>query len=271
MTLAVLVNGRQPNDLTQALPLNDRGFQYGDGVFETARLEHGAIRFLDAHLERLREGCERLRIAPPEPAMLRAEIAAVTANLRSAVLKIVVSRGSGARGYRPSSECATTRVVAAYAAPENATQSMLRLRWCETRLGRNERLAGIKHLNRLEQVLAQCEWDDPSIDEGLMLDTEGELVCATASNVFIVRDGAVLTPDLRYAGVRGIMRGQVLRVASQLGMGVSEEPLWPHDLDSAEEVFLTNAVRGIRAVGSLGAKQWTRHAVADRFKAALGV
>ncbi|MFO7305018.1 MAG: aminodeoxychorismate lyase [Gammaproteobacteria bacterium] len=271
MTVAVLVNGHRPSDLAQALPVNDRGFQYGDGVFETMRFERGTVRFLDAHLQRLREGCERLGIPVPDSATLRAEIATVTANLHSAVLKIIVSRGSGARGYRPSGEPVPTRVVAAYSAPENDTQRMLRLRWCETRLGRNERLAGIKHLNRLEQVLAQAEWNDPAIDEGLMMDTEGELVCATSSNVFIFRDGALLTPDLRYAGVRGVMRGQVLRIAKQLGMAVREEPLWPHDLDSAEEVFLTNAVRGIRAVGSLEAKQWTRRVVSDQLRAALGV
>lgn len=269
MTLSVLINGAPPRDLTHALPLNDRGFQYGDGLFETARLEHGTVRFLDSHLERLYSGCERLRITAPDPALLRQEIEKVTANLRGAVVKIIITRGAGARGYRPSGGCVTTRVVASYAAPDVEPDRMLRLRWCETRLGRNERLAGVKHLNRLEQVLAQSEWNDASLDEGLMMDTEGELVCATASNLFLVRDGTLLTPDLRYCGVRGIMRSQVLRAAGQLGIAVSEEPLWPHDLEAADEVFLTNAVRGIRPVGTLGTKQWTHRSTADAFKAAL--
>ncbi len=269
MTLSVLINGARPRDLEHALPLNDRGFLYGDGLFETARLEHGVVRFLDAHLARLREGCVRLSIAPPNEAVLREEIAVVTANLRSAVVKIVVSRGVGIRGYRPRGDSAPTRVVAAYAAPEHQPERLLQLRWCETRLGRNERLAGIKHLNRLEQVLAQSEWNDPAIDEGLMLDTEGELVCATSANVFIVREGTLLTPDLRYCGVRGVMRGEVLRVAARLGITVSEEPLWPHDVEAAGELFLTNAVRGIRVVGGLGSKQWTRGPVSEALRAAL--
>jgi 4-amino-4-deoxychorismate lyase len=201
--------------------------------------------------------------------VLEQEIKKVTANLRSAVVKIIVTRGVGARGYRPSSAGLATRVVASYAAPDIESDRMLSIRWCETRLGRNERLAGIKHLNRLEQVLAQAEWHDVSIDEGLMLDTEGELVCGTASNVFLVREGMLLTPDLRYCGVRGVMRGQVLRAAGQLGIAVSEEPLWPHDVEAAEEVFLTNAVRGIRPVRILGTKEWTRREVANAFKAAL--
>lgn len=268
MTLAVLINGQSPNDLRYALALNDRGFHYGDGLFETMLLDAGKVRFLDAHFDRLYAGCERLKIAAPERSVLRQEIATVTANLRSAVIKVIVSRGVGARGYRPSGECTTTRVVAAYAAPSTAERSV-RLRWCETRLGRNPRLAGIKHLNRLEQVLAQAEWDDPDIQEGLMLDTEGELVCGTASNVFIVREGVLLTPDLRFCGVRGVMREQVLRLAPQLGIKASEEPLWPQDLQSAREVFVTNAVRGIRSVTALDELRWGESSVADALTAAL--
>jgi 4-amino-4-deoxychorismate lyase len=269
MTLAVLIDGKPPRDLGHALALNDRGFHYGDGLFETALLDRGAVRYLDAHLDRLYEGSERLAIRAPERDLLRAEIAAVTANLRSAVLKIILSRGAGARGYRPSGECTTTRVVALYPAPQAPADPMLKLRWCETRLGRNARLAGIKHLNRLEQVLAQAEWNDPATHEGLMLDTEGELVCGTACNVFVVRDGALLTPDLRFCGVRGVMRGQVLRAAGELGLPVSEEPLWPQDVEAAREVFVTSAVRGIRSVRSLGALRWEKTTIADALKAAL--
>ena len=112
MTIAVLIDGKPPQDLSHALALNDRGFHYGDGLFETALLDQGTVRFLDAHLDRLYAGCERLAIQAPERERLRAEIASVTANLRSAVLKIILSRGVGARGYRPNGECTTTRVVA---------------------------------------------------------------------------------------------------------------------------------------------------------------
>jgi 4-amino-4-deoxychorismate lyase len=137
------------------------------------------------------------------------------------------------------------------------------------RLGRNARLARIKHLNRLEQVLAQAEWHDEAIVDGLMLDTEGELVSGTANNVFLVREGVLLTPDLRFCGVLGIMRAEVLRVAKELGIAVSEEPLWPHDVEAASELFLTNAVRGIRSVNELGALRWDSAPVAERLRQAL--
>lgn len=269
MTLAILVNGVAPADIAHAIAANDRGLHYGDGVFETALLIDGRVRFLDDHLQRLRDGCERLAIGVPDRATLLSEITHVTGVLRSGVLKIIVTRGPGTRGYRPGKEIDATRVVALYAAPEPASSRDIALRWCETRLGRNARLAGLKHLNRLEQVLAQAEWQDESIDEGLMLDTEGELVCATAGNVFIVREGAVVTPDLRFCGVRGIMRTRVLRAASQLRIPTSEEPMWPYDLEAASEVFVTNAVRGIRSAAALGPLRWSGAPVADRLKAAL--
>ena len=160
------------------------------------------------------------------------------------------------------------RVVALYP-PPLPSPARLALRWCEMRLGRNARLAGIKHLNRLEQVLAQAEWHDEAIVDGLMLDTEGEVVSGTANNVFLVREGVLVTPDLRFCGVLGIMRSEVLRVAQEQGIAVNEEPLWPHDVEAASEVFLTNAVRGIRSVNELGSLRWDSTPVADRLRKAL--
>ena len=266
MTRAMLINGQA----SQLIPADDRGFQYGDGLFETALLIRRRVRFLDDHLQRLFAGCARLGIASPHEQILRNEISQVTADAERGVLKIIVTRGSGGRGYRPSSGATSTRVVALH--PLNqAPQGALRLRWCDIRLGRNARLAGIKHLNRLEHVLAQSEWREGEVDEGLMLDTEGEVVCATSANVFAVRDNVLITPDLRFCGVHGVMRAQVLKAATKLRLVVSEEPLWPHDLETASEVFITNAVRGIRSVASLDSLQWSETGVAARLANALSL
>jgi 4-amino-4-deoxychorismate lyase len=266
MTTAMLVNGHP----SQQVPADDRGFQYGDGLFETALLVHGRVRFLDSHCQRLLTGCARLGITPPDEQILRREIAQITANVDRGVLKIIVTRGAGGRGYRPSGPMSSNRVVALH--PFNPVpHAAIRLRWCDTRLGRNARLAGIKHLNRLEQVLAQSEWSEGEADEGLMLDTEGEVVCATSANVFVVRDNALVTPDLRFCGVQGVMRAQVIKAAAKLRLAVSEEPLWPHDLETASEVFITNAVRGIRSVASLDSLQWSETGVATRLANALSL
>lgn len=270
MTLALLVNGVMTTNSSQAIAADDRGLQYGDGLFETALLVEGRVRFLDAHLERLFRGCERLGIRAPDRHTLTEEIAQVSTSANRGVLKIIVTRGAGGRGYRPASQLAPTRIVALHALKESAPHA-LKLRWCETRLGRNARLAGIKHLNRLEQVLAQNEWREGEFDEGLMMDTEGEVVCATAANVFAVRDGALITPDLRFCGIRGVMRAQVLEAAAKLRIAATEAPLWPDDLETASEVFVTNAVRGIRSVAALDSLQWSDRAVATRLARALGL
>jgi 4-amino-4-deoxychorismate lyase len=268
MTAAVLINGLTPDDPLHALAVEDRGFQYGDGVFETALLAHGRVKLLEHHLRRLALGCERLGIAAPDAAALRSDVQRLSGSAQRAVIKIVVSRGIGPRGYRPSARAQTMRVVALYP-PPLPSPARLALRWCEMRLGRNARLAGIKHLNRLEQVLAQAEWHDEAIVDGLMLDTEGELVSGTANNVFLVREGVLVTPDLRFCGVLGIMRSEVLRLAREQGIAVNEEPLWPHDVGAASEVFLTNAVRGIRSVNELGSLRWDSSPVADQLRKAL--
>ncbi|HMN43305.1 MAG TPA: aminodeoxychorismate lyase [Povalibacter sp.] len=269
MSVAGLHNGAPIDDPAHALPVDDRGFNYGDGLFETMRLSDGKVRFLDAHLQRLQDSCRRLGIA--FPAELSADIAILAAAHREGVLKIVITRGAGGRGYRPDPMSRTNRTLTVHPAPAPDKRGGLKLRWCDTRLSRNPALAGMKHLNRLEEVLAQNEWHDTAIDEGLLCDTEGELVSATAGNVFIVKGGALLTPDLRFCGVRGVMRAQVLRVALQLGVSCSEEPLWPHDLAEATEVFLTNAVRGIRPVNQLQDQSWETFPVAAQLSQALAL
>lgn len=265
----VLVNGNVPSDPAQAMAVDDRGLSYGDGLFETMLLRGGAVRFLTSHLTRLELGCRRLGIDYPEAA-LAADIARFSGSTHDGVLKIVLTRGAGGRGYRPPLNTQVTRVVSLHPLPAVIAPTIA-ARWCELRLSRNPALAGMKHLNRLEQVLAQREWNDERIGEGLMLDTEGELVGGTASNIFVVRSGILVTPDLRFCGVRGVMREQVLKAAAKLGLQSSEEPLWPHDLDAASEVFATNAVRGIRCVVALDTQQWPVGPVARQLNAALGL
>lgn len=263
---ATLVNGVEPLDPAHAIAGDDRGLHYGDGLFETALYKEGAVRFLDLHLERLRTSCTRLGIAYPEETLLRADIRAVCGSAREGVLKIVLTRGAGGRGYRPAPDLRTTRLVMLSALPPMHDRA-LNLRWCETRLGRNALLAGMKHLNRLEQVLAQREWQDAAIDEGLMLDTEGEVVCGTMNNLFLVSENTLVTPDLRFCGVRGVMRGEVLRIAKAIGIPARAGPLWPQDLATADEVFITNAVRGVRSVSRLDSTCWVAGPITKRIAA----
>jgi len=275
---SLLINGEPPADPSFAIATTDRGLNYGDGLFETMLYRGGSVRYLEAHLRRLGEGCRRLGIVGLDETRLREDIHRVCARATEGVVKIVITREGVGRGYRPSSDLCGTRMVSLNPLPPKALRTTVNLRWCELRLGRNAALAGMKHLNRLEQVLAQREWnpaavdaaiDGGTIDEGLLLDSEGELVCATMSNVFLVRDDTIVTPDLRFCGVRGVMRGEVLRLAGELGIATSETALWPGDVETATEIFITNVVRGVRGVAALGSQRWPAGPVTRAIAAAV--
>jgi 4-amino-4-deoxychorismate lyase len=251
----VWINGREAATVAVA----DRGLHYGDGLFETIAVVDGRARLLELHLERLAGGCTRLGLPAPAPAV-ETEIRAAAVGAR-AIVKVIITRGSGGRGYRPPSPCEPTRIVSQYGWPEGIEQRRVegvRVRFCSTRLGRNRALAGIKHLNRLEQVLARAEWRDPDIDEGLMLDDLDRVVCGTQSNLFVVQGGEVRTPPLDECGVAGVMRRAVAGYLRGTGMRVVEQRLSVADVECADEAFLTSAVIGVWPVRELAGRAMPR-------------
>ncbi|RLA00777.1 MAG: aminodeoxychorismate lyase, partial [Gammaproteobacteria bacterium] len=182
----VLVNGK-PND---CVPTSDRGLLYGDGVFETIAVKNGQLHFWSEHVRRLQSGCERLGIDPVDETQLMGECRSLIRQSQQAVIKVIITRGSGGRGYRLPEQARPTRIIQLHEWPDypaSCTERGIKTRICRARLGHNASLAGIKHLNRLEQVLARQEWNDPNIMEGLMLDSDGDLVEGTMSNVFMVK------------------------------------------------------------------------------------
>ncbi len=247
----ILVNGVA----TDTLSLGDRGLHYGDGLFETLALQAGRPLCWAQHMTRLMDGCRRLGLPGPDPALLKEESLRVSSGLQTGVLKLIVTRGSGGRGYRPPVHAVSSRIVMVYpwpSYPRDCTRAGVRIRICRTRLGRNPALAGIKHLNRLEQVLARTEWHDPSIAEGLMLDEAGHVVEGTMSNVFVVSGKRLLTPGLEAAGVAGVMRRLIMESAPDLGFRVSECILSLDDLNGADELFLCNSLIGVWPVKEMG-------------------
>jgi 4-amino-4-deoxychorismate lyase len=229
---------------------DDRGLQYGDGLFETMAAVDGSIRHFELHMVRLADGCRRLEMPMPDVEQIAADCQRVLEGLGSATVKLIVTRGAGPRSYAPPEDPSVTRIVmtASSHLHDSAAARPVVARVCRTRLALNEQFAGMKHLNRLEQVMAAAELRGSGADEGLMLAMDGRLVCATSSNLFLVRNGLLLTPMIRDCGVAGIMRQVVLHAADELGIPVEVGDLELDDLAAADEVFLTNAVRGIRSV-----------------------
>ncbi|MDD5034779.1 MAG: aminodeoxychorismate lyase [Methylococcaceae bacterium] len=242
----------------------DRGLQYGDGIFSTLPLVAGFPLLLGRHLDRLQRDAGRLKIPFPDRSNLLQEALRLASFNPEGVLKILLTRGVGGRGYRLPQRGETTRILSVHPRPgypdETRTRGV-RVRWCELRLGINPRLAGIKHLNRLEQVLARAEWDDERILEGLMRDEEGFLVEGVMSNVFLVQGGRLLTPLIDRCGVAGVMRALVMELARQAGLAVEETRILPRQAWEAEELFLTNSVNGIWPVCGLEEKPFEPGAI----------
>jgi 4-amino-4-deoxychorismate lyase len=237
-----------------ALDPADRALAYGDGLFETMLVHAGEPVWWAQHWQRLQRGAAVLAMDLPDQSWLRAACETLLKKAPArCVLKIIVSRGSGGRGYRPPLLAQPVAILSWHPAPE--TVGPVRLRWCELHWAVQPRLAGIKHLNRLEQVLARAEWADPAIFDGLVLDTRGHVVSATSANVFALVDGRWCTPALHGSGIAGLLRAWVLETVE----GAVEADLTVTDIESAEAVFLCNAVRGILPVRQLGDRVWPAH------------
>ncbi|MGI9342916.1 MAG: aminodeoxychorismate lyase [Gammaproteobacteria bacterium] len=255
------------------LPIADRGLQYGDGLFETIAVRNGMPRFLDRHTARLAAGLEALGFAAQPGGLLASdgasdvagdlvsdvadEVARVAAGRDAGVAKVIVTRGSAARGYRPPGMPQLRRLVGSFPStppPRHYYVDGVELRVCSTPASSNPVTAGHKTLCRLDQVLARAEWDDPDIAEGLMLDASGYIVGGTMSNFFCVRNDCLLTPALDRCGIAGIMRAVVLAEAATAGLATQLADLPLDELLDDDELFLTNSQFGIWPVRSLAGR-----------------
>jgi 4-amino-4-deoxychorismate lyase len=246
---------------TNLVPVEDRGLAFGDGLFETMRLRGARVPLLERHLQRLQDGALRLRITL-DIDELREEISRFlsSAGNDDGILKLIVTRGDGGRGYRVDAGNEPRRILMQRPLASHPAQwwsEGITIRHCDTRLGSNRALAGMKHLNRLEQVLARLEWDDTQIAEGLMSDQKGRIVEGISTNLFLVSGGRLLTPVIDHCGVAGVMRGFILDVvAPELALHTEQIHCERALLAAAQEVFLCNAVIGVWPVRQLGSKRW---------------
>ncbi|MFZ5722789.1 MAG: aminodeoxychorismate lyase [Pseudomonadota bacterium] len=258
MLLASWIDGRP----AALLPADDRGLAYGDGLFETIRVVGGRSQLLELHMQRLLRGAGVLRL-PLDIDEVFAETRAFLADQAAAgrgdcTVKLLLTRGSAGRGYRPLPEVQPRRLLLAFPPavwPSTHAAEGIALYECTLRLSVNPALAGIKHLNRLEQVLARGEWYDDRYAEGLLCDIDGRVIEGTMSNLFLASDGVLVTPRLHRCGVSGVMRGFLIARALALGIPVSERDVTRADLESADELFVCNSNIGIWPVREIGSRR----------------
>ncbi len=236
-----------------SLSPRDRGFNYGDGLFETVRLEAGHLSLWALHLARLQEGCRRLAI-PLNVELLLSQLGQlqqhlISLSLDTGIVKVTVTPGCGGRGYLPPPQVEPTLVLSFFSLPDypatNHKQGIKLFR-CRQVLSIQPLLAGLKHLNKLEYVLARSEWQGTDCAEGLLFDHDRNLVECCSSNLFLLRGDCLLTPELDLCGVAGVMRRLILEeLAPALSLSVEVRRLSEQDLLAADELFVCNSVFGI--------------------------
>jgi len=228
----------------------DRGLHYGDGVFETINCREGGLQFWDEHMRRMHYGTSRLNINFSGEDLFYSDIQSILSELssKSCIIKLIQTRGQGERGYKYPAAQGVSRMVMIDDASGAAKQhTSMELRYCKHNISINPSLAGIKHLNRLDNVLARNEWGN-EVQEGLMLDMNDHIIEGTMSNVFGIKNGMLYTPDLSICGVKGIIRDQLLCIARQKSIQVHVNSITKSDMSAMDEVFVTNSIIGICSV-----------------------
>jgi 4-amino-4-deoxychorismate lyase len=268
-----LVNG----DFSLSISPLDRGFAYGDGVFRTMAMRNSLPENWPLHYQKLVADCAVIGIVCPSAELLISDLQqlflpdAISAN-NAEVAKIIISRGEGERGYAPPAITMPTRVVVRSAMPHYAAAnyvSGVHLHVCATQMAQQAQLAGIKHLNRLENVLARMEWRDDAVFDGVMTDHHGNVIECTMSNIFARFGDQLITPDLSQCGVAGITRQRIIWLESTLGLSVEVEQLSMSRLLEADEVIICNSLYGAFQVHTIGSKTWPQQALAATIRKAL--
>ena len=248
--MQILINGQSEVSVSS----QDRGFQYGDGLFETLAMENGEVRNWPLHWNRLCDGCDRLFLPSLNEIQILSEIDHVSCGVGKEIIKVIYSRGIGQRGYAFDEGTSSTRVISAHPWPklrETNVNIGIELFVCKTRIAIQPALAGIKHLNRLENVLARHEWNSEQYAEGIMLDTRDNVIEGTMSNLFIVKNGRLQTPDISDCGVKGITRQRIIEIAKEKGISLDVVPIKMDQVFNADEVFVCNSIIGIWPVNKI--------------------
>lgn len=261
----MLVNGKQGNSIN----ISDRGLLYGDGVFRTLRVLNGKAQHWPLHYQKLQHDCIALGIVCPGMPLLSAELDCLLVQHPDGVAKLIITRGPGVRGYAPPAQTTPTYLWDISPLPDypaDRTTLGIKARICQLRLSRQPQLAGIKHLNRLENVLAAAEWSDVDIAEGLLMDAKENVIEGTRSNLFVVSQGKLITPDLSDCGVAGVQRDRVIAWAVQHNMPLQVRDVRLDEVLHADELFVVNSIIGMWPIRELEQRCWSDFPVAAKIR-----
>ena len=247
MTPIVLINGAKQSKIS----IFNRNIQFGDGLFETCVIENKKILFWVNHFARLNKGCEQLKISRVDESVWLSDVkkALSLCSYDRCVVKLILSRGESLRGYGFKDDIKPVRAVIVSELQKVTFNKSFCLEYCQSGYDSNPKLAGIKHCNRLEQVLARASLKS---DEGIMLDENHNVISVTQGNIYAIHGNTLITPKLDKCGVEGTRRDVILDLAKLLGIKVKVDTLSIKELGQADEVFISNSIIGIQSISQIG-------------------
>ena len=263
-TSEVIINGVESDQLSSF----DRGLSYGDGIFETMAVKQGVLQYWDDHLQRLQLGCEVLNLQDLDASLLKKEINQLIVSDSTCVIKVIITRGIGERGYKPTNN-SLTRIVQKFPWPEFPSsyyENGVEVTQCKFQLSHQSALSKIKHLNRLEQVLARSEWDD-QYQEGLVCDIDNSVIEATSSNVFFEQEDKLITPDLDRCGVAGVLRKRLIDYCHDNNIAVEVRDFKQAELNNIQAMILCNSIIGVWPVAAYCERRLNKTAIIDQLVA----
>jgi 4-amino-4-deoxychorismate lyase len=258
--LMILVDGVE----TALVPASDRGLSYGDGVFRTLAVLNGIPQHWLRHYAKLSSDCAAIGMRCPDETLFQKDLRGVCPTNPNCALKIIVTRGAAERGYAYAETARPTRIVLSARLPnypQTYVSRGVKVRRCQLKLAHQPALAGIKHLNRLENVLARAEWTGSDITEGVLCDVDDNVIGGTMTNLFVVNGENLATPSLHRCGIAGVTRQRVLEAAARYGVACEVRNLPLSDVLLADEIFLVNSLAGIWPVREIDRKSFALGAV----------
>jgi 4-amino-4-deoxychorismate lyase len=264
MDSIVIINGKEQSNIS----IFNRNFQYGDGLFETCVVNNNQILFWEKHLSRLDIGCRKLKIKNIEEEIWLKDIkkALSLTSKKKCVLKLILSRGNSQRGYSYSDDILPVRVVVVSEVKNVQAKESFSLEYASSGYHSNPNLAGIKHCNRIEQILARSSLKR---DEAIMLDENQNIISVTQGNIYFIFGQSLVTPKLDRCGVIGSRRSLILELAESIELNVEEGNVSMNDAKKADEAFISNSIMGIQSVNSIEEYQLTKRLVTKQIKIAF--
>lgn len=264
MDSIAIINGKEQSNIS----IFNRNFQYGDGLFETCVVNNNQILFWEKHLSRLDIGCRKLKIKNIEEEIWLKDIkkALILTSKKNCVLKLILSRGNSQRGYSYSDDILPVRVVIVSEMKNVQAKESFSLEYASSGYHSNPNLAGIKHCNRIEQILARSSLKR---DEAIMLDENQNIISVTQGNIYFIFGQSLVTPKLDRCGVIGSRRSLILELAESIELNVEEGNVSMNDAKKADEAFISNSIMGIQSVNSIEEYQLTKRLVTKQIKIAF--